>query len=45
VHNIGFRYGLSIFSGNAVNILPITNDKNLFITFLENINEKSILNG
>lgn len=44
VHNhLLNKYWLSIFSWEAINLLPITEDKNLFTTFLESIDEKSIL--
>lgn len=37
------HYWLTIFSWDVTWILPITNDKNLFFTFLESVDEKSIL--
>lgn len=37
------RYSLTIFSWDAVSLIPLTQDKNIFLTFLDSIDEKSIL--
>jgi len=43
LNNLSNKYSLSIFSGDAMNIIPLTSDKNLFLTFLDSTDEKSIL--
>ncbi|MDD5769843.1 MAG: VWA domain-containing protein [Candidatus Gracilibacteria bacterium] len=45
LNNLTNRYGLSIFAGDIINLLPLTSDKDLFNTFLDNADEKSILKG
>lgn len=42
VDNPNNMYALTIFSWESVRILPFTQDKNLFITFLSGISEKSL---
>lgn len=44
VHNhLANNYWLNIFAWESIQLLPITEDENLFTTFLESIDEKSIL--
>jgi len=37
-------YALTIFAQDITSVIPFTRDKNLFFTFLESVDEKSILN-
>jgi hypothetical protein len=37
------RYSLTIFSGDFTEVIPFTNDLNLFLTFLQNSDSNSIV--
>lgn len=37
-----FSYGLSVFAGEALRILPFTQDKDIFLTFLSGISSESV---
>lgn len=43
VKNPNNRYSLTIFSWDATSLIPLTYDKNIFLTFLASADEKSIL--
>lgn len=43
LNNLQNKYSLTIFSWDAISVIPLTNDKNLFLTLLESVDEKSIL--
>lgn len=43
INNLSNRYALSIFAWDVVDLIPLTTDKNLFNTFLQSVDEKSIL--
>lgn len=42
-NNLQNRYWLSIFAWDSVDLLPLTTDKDLFNTFLQSVDSKSIL--
>lgn len=39
------KYSLTLFAGDATSMIPLTSDTNLFLTFLQTADEKSILRG
>lgn len=43
VNNPNNRYSLTIFSWDVTSLIPLTDDKNIFLTFLNSVDEKSIL--
>lgn len=42
-NNPNNKYGLSVFAWDVVDIIPFTLDKDLFLTFLNSVDEKSVL--
>lgn len=38
------QYALTIFAQDITSVIPFTSDKNLFFTFLDSVDEKSVLN-
>lgn len=40
--NPGYQYGLSIFAGESQRVLPLTQDVNVFATFLSGLNSSNI---
>lgn len=42
-NNLNNRYSLRVFSWDIMDLIPLTTDKNLFITFLQSVDERSVL--